>query len=345
MDAHLPIAVGELADGECVVKVLGVTRIDGEGGYAAEVLAARHLLRSDPFADSVGGFLHILRIPVGEAELGKDGMHLRIVFPFRSEDIYYLAARIHLVIAPVGDARHGLVAALASAKPALVEDDVGGEKLGVGDERGIILLYPESADKLLVLRLQNLDHAGFRVLTPPGGGNHHPDFVAVESMHRIALRHHDILVVDHNGILAVAAAHEISDILRTPVGFRLVLAEVHLQNVAGSHKIVKHVDNVQAVRLSVGPDSERYLLIVETLLVLHLQKLQYTGCEVLLPHPAAPFVYGFAHGSIIICNFHHPSSRGSRVGQRLILAAIAAGTASLCMPTPRVFSRKKGTDT
>ena len=26
MDAHFPIAVGELADGECVVKILGVTR-------------------------------------------------------------------------------------------------------------------------------------------------------------------------------------------------------------------------------------------------------------------------------------------------------------------------------
>ncbi len=95
-------------------------------------------------------------------------MHLRVVLPFRSEDVDDLAARVHLVVAPVGDTGHGLVAALAPAQLSLVEDDVGGEELGVGDERGVILLDAESAYELLLFRLENLDHAGFRILTPPG---------------------------------------------------------------------------------------------------------------------------------------------------------------------------------
>ncbi len=116
-------------------------------------------------------------------------------------------------------------------------------------------------------------------------------------MHRVALGHHDVLVVDNDGVLAVAAAHEVADVLGTTVGFRLVLAEVHLQDVVGGHKFVKHVDHVHAVRFALGADSERYLLVIEALFVLHLQKLQNAGREVLLAHPAAPLVYGFIHGS------------------------------------------------
>ena len=135
----------------------------------AEVLAARHLLRGDPFVDSVGGFLYILRIPVGEAELGEDGMHLRVVLPFRSEDIYYLAARIHLVIAPVGDARHGLRRRSCLPRSRLLSRMMSAARnLESVTKRGIILLYPESADKLLVLRLQNLDPRGLPGLTTSG---------------------------------------------------------------------------------------------------------------------------------------------------------------------------------
>ena len=113
MHADLPVAVGELADREGVVEVLGVARVDGEGCDAAEVLATGHLLGGDAGVDAVGGLLDVLGIAVGEAELGQDGVHLGVVLTLGAQDVDDLATGVHLVVLPLRDAGHGLVAVLA----------------------------------------------------------------------------------------------------------------------------------------------------------------------------------------------------------------------------------------
>ena len=297
MHSDLPIAVGKLADREGVVEILGVARVDGEGGDAAEILALGHLLFCDTLADLLGCFLHIFGIFVREAELGEDGVHLGVVLPFRSEDVEDFAARVHLVVAPAGDAGHGLVAVLAPFELVARDDDVGGEEFRVGHERRIILVDLDCADKLLLLGLHDLYHAGLGILAAAGCRNNHAHLVAVEGMHRVALGHHDLLVVDHHGVLAVAAAHEIADVLRAAVSFRLVSSEIHLHDVADGGELVEDVDHIHAQRPALGADAKRYLLIVEALLAVRLKKLHHLVLKLLkaATAPAAAAVISLFH--------------------------------------------------
>ena len=78
MDAHFPQPIHR-PDGQGIVEVLRIGGVDGEGEHVAEVLTLGNLLRSDGGVDFVGGFLYALRIFVGQAVLGEDGVHLDIV--------------------------------------------------------------------------------------------------------------------------------------------------------------------------------------------------------------------------------------------------------------------------
>lgn len=65
MNAHLPVAVGELAYREGIVEVFRVARIDGERSHATEILTLGNFLGSDSGVNLSGGLLHILGIFIG----------------------------------------------------------------------------------------------------------------------------------------------------------------------------------------------------------------------------------------------------------------------------------------
>ena len=286
--AHLPVAVAEATDGQGVVKVLGV---DGESGDVAEILALGHFLLCDPFLNLLGRFLHILGIFVRQAEFSQDGVHLGVVLPFDSEDVYYFAARVHLVVAPLHDAGHGLVAVLATLEASARQHDVGGQELGIRHKGGIVLLYLKRADKLLVLGLDYLYDLSLRLLALAGGADHHAHLVAVQGVHRVALGHEYLLVVHHHGVLAVAAAHEVTDVFGAAVGLGLVFAQLHLHDVVGGCKLVEHVDHIHPVRGMRGPDAERYLFIIKALLIVLLQKTDYQRRQVTLADACRTLIF------------------------------------------------------
>ena len=76
---NLPQSLACGADGECIVKVLGIVRVDGTGEHIAHVEAAGYLIGRDSIADMVGCLLYGNGIFVGETKLGEDGMHLCII--------------------------------------------------------------------------------------------------------------------------------------------------------------------------------------------------------------------------------------------------------------------------
>ena len=87
MDADLVIPVFQFPEGEGVVIVLGIGRIDGECQDVPEIAAALEVLFRDLVRNRVRGILHLLAEAVRQAELRQDGMHLGLVLPGLPEEI------------------------------------------------------------------------------------------------------------------------------------------------------------------------------------------------------------------------------------------------------------------
>ena len=267
--AHLPVAVGETAYRQCVVKVLGVGGVDGKCGDVAHVAALGYLFGRDAGVDAVGGALHGGGVLVGQAVLGQDGVHLGVVLAVLAQDIDHLAARVARVVGPVGDAHYGLVAGGAALELGLGDEDVGGQIFGVGIERGKVLVDPQGADECLFLFLDNLrdDCLGFATLDTGGDGD--ADAVAVESVQGVALGHENRLavVVGDHAVLAVAQAHEGA---RGGDGVDgcLVLAGGHLEYVAVKCQLGQVQGYRALLRRARCAYAGRYLAVVERLVAL-----------------------------------------------------------------------------
>ena len=94
MDAHLPAAVRQATDRECIVKVFGVFGVDREGCHLAEVLTLGQILRRNLTWDAPRSLLDIFRITRRQTVLSQDGVHFRVVIPRATEHLDDFARRI-----------------------------------------------------------------------------------------------------------------------------------------------------------------------------------------------------------------------------------------------------------
>ena len=112
------------AEGEGVVEVLRITRVDGAGQHPTEVLTLCELLFGDLGRECFGSLLYGLGIAIGEAELSEDGMHLRRVIAGLTEDIDDFPARVLALAIPVGDAYDDLIMARRTHGLILGDEDI-----------------------------------------------------------------------------------------------------------------------------------------------------------------------------------------------------------------------------
>ena len=112
------------AEGEGVVEVLRITRVDGAGQHPTEVLTLCELLFGDLGRECFGSLLYGLGIAIGEAELSEDGVHLRRVVAGLTEDIDDFPARVLALAVPVGDAYDDLIMARRTHSLILGDEDI-----------------------------------------------------------------------------------------------------------------------------------------------------------------------------------------------------------------------------
>ena len=210
VNAHFPQPLAEGADGERVVEVLGVVRVDGEGGHGAEVLPPGYIFGTDVGLQRLCCFLHLLRVDVGQAVLRQDGVHLGVVLPLAAQDVDDLSDGALGVGGPLHNFHHGLVAVLAALEFVLGDEDVRGQRAAFGDEEAVASLYLQLSDERVVGALQDVGDLGLTGMarTTCQHGHAHP--VAVEGMERVTFAHEDALsaVVGQEGVVAVALAHK-----------------------------------------------------------------------------------------------------------------------------------------
>ena len=128
MYAHFPKSLFQFADGEGVVEVLGIFGVDGEGGYAPEVLASGYFLGGDFGGYLVSGFLYGGWIDIRQPEFREDGMHLGGVVSGASQDVDYLTDGVFGFVGPFHHLYDGFVARFAAFQFLFGDEDVVGKR-------------------------------------------------------------------------------------------------------------------------------------------------------------------------------------------------------------------------
>ena len=100
MHAHFIAAIVELAEGEGIIEVLCIARVDGKGGDRAHILACGHHFGSDTCINLLGGVVDIFGIAVRKAKLGQDGVHLGGVVARGAKYVDHLTCRTLLIFGP-----------------------------------------------------------------------------------------------------------------------------------------------------------------------------------------------------------------------------------------------------
>ena len=94
MYPDLVASVGQGAEGKGIVEVLGILWVDRAGQHPTEVLTAGKLLSCDLPREGLGSTLYLLGVPIGQAILSEDSMHLGGILPSPTEDVDDLTPRV-----------------------------------------------------------------------------------------------------------------------------------------------------------------------------------------------------------------------------------------------------------
>ena len=253
------LATGTLADGKLpetqgIVEVLGIAGVDGEGQHVAEILTPLHVGRRDVTADVGGSILDVLRISVRQVELGKNGMHLRLVVAGAPQHLHDLADRVLGTVGPLRDAHDGLVAGAPTLEHRLRYEDVIVHRAVLGEQERELLAHVQPTYEGLVGTLENLCHLSLPNMTPAAGHHLHTNAIAVHGMQRVALsnKYRLAATVGYKGVLAVALATE--ETCHRHGGRRTLVAHgTRLLEIVVHDQLLKHIHTQQLGRMRLQP--------------------------------------------------------------------------------------------
>ena len=268
---------GEASYRQGIVEVLRIGRVDGEGKHIAEVLAAGYLLRRDAGVDFVGSLLHALRIFVGQAVLGKDGVHLHVVIALLAKYIDDLSDEVlRLLRRPLRDFHHSLLARFAAFQFFLRYEHVLSEDVAFRNEEGVVLLHLQDTHGLVVLALKNLGDDGLLDVVLAARHHRYADAVAAHGRHRIPFTDKDGLaaIVGHERILSVGFADECT-LLYLRLQVQPVAVVVHLAQIVVPCHLLHRVHGQHLSRMRVKLQCLEDVLEIQGLARMCLKKGLY----------------------------------------------------------------------
>ena len=125
---HFPQTVFYGADRKCVIKIFGIFRVNGESRYLTEVFASGYFFRSNFCRNFIGGSLYRFRVYIGQAEFGKDSVHLCSIISCFTQNIDHLSDRILCLIRPFGHFYDCLVSGFSAFQLFFRDEDVVGKR-------------------------------------------------------------------------------------------------------------------------------------------------------------------------------------------------------------------------
>ena len=146
MHTHLIESFVEFLDGEGIVKVFGVGRVNGASPCIAEVLSLSNVFGRDLARDLLRGLLHVLGILIRQTVLCENGAHLGIVLSSLAEHVDDLTNRVFVVfVRPLDDLHEHLVVGLSALEFFLRNKDVLREGAVLRDAEGNVAVHAQPA--------------------------------------------------------------------------------------------------------------------------------------------------------------------------------------------------------
>ena len=220
-DVHpdFPMAVLQLLDAQGVVEVLGVGRVDGEGGDVAEVAATGNFVLRDNLADALRFGLHFLGEFKGQTELSHDGVNLRLVATGSPEVADNLAHRLAAaVLRKLGDAHQHLVAVARLVQQVRRHKHVEVHLAVVWFNKTQGALNLDAAHHFGALALEHFHHVAHRAAVT-GAAHPHPHHVALQGKLELVREHANVVRIagtlgHHEGEVGRGQIHGADDGVR-----------------------------------------------------------------------------------------------------------------------------------
>ncbi len=189
VNAHFPQTIVEATNGERIVKIFCIGRVDGECADLAHIDAASNLFRSDTSIDFFGSGFRLCRIFVRQSKFCQNGMHFGLVIAHFAKHFHYFADRIFGFVAPLHNTPDALLTIFCAMQFVERNKQVVNQLFAIDIQESNRRFHLQNAHKRALSALQNLNHFAFRLAIFAARIEHHLHMVAIECATHATFRH------------------------------------------------------------------------------------------------------------------------------------------------------------
>ena len=194
MHTHFKVPVGQPPNGERIVKILRIGRIDRKGRHLTHIAACRNLLRSNIIGYLIRLALHLFRVAVRQIIFGQDRVHFGIVVAGCPEHIHdFTFGALHR-IGPSHDPHQYFLTLFRSVQTPLGDKNIVRHFTVVDPHESKIIGHLDNSHISLRRTLHDPDHFSFGVSRTAFTCNCHLDPVTMQRVSGPRFIHEDILV-------------------------------------------------------------------------------------------------------------------------------------------------------
>ena len=288
MNTHLIIAIREHAERESVVKVLGITRVNGDSQHITEVTATFYLRKLNLLGDSLSLLLNIFRELQRIIIFSKNRLHLHIILPRIAQHPHDLAKRIARILRPVGHLHNNLLPIFCALELPLWNKEIDRHRLPLGYDKSETISDAEQAHKLSTRTLQNLNNLTLALPRLTSREHSHLHLVAMQRLPRVVSGNKNIVtIIIRNDIRLPRALHIYSTNnilrLRAILCYKLrtdnITERVILNQLTILTQLQQHLTYHIFTRIVPHTNNLRQLLIIQRLKRMFTKNPQYSVHE------------------------------------------------------------------
>ena len=289
MHAHLPLAVPQLTDGQRIVEVLRIGRVDGKRRNATEVYASGDLIGWYLVRDLVSRLFHHLRVAVRQTELHQDSVHLRIVITCGAQYLNDLTHRVTVSLRPLRDPHNRLVASLSTLQAILRDEDIIHQQTVVDLQEGIILRDLQLTHEGVMSTLQDVQHLPLLDASLAARKEADTDRIAHDGLVQVLIHDENLLatILRHEEYLSTRAALQLThDGTATIV--KPILPARRGEEELLQHQVLHQLDQLALLGHVRDANLESDLLVIIRLCRILLEETDRTVQHLLLRELLAP---------------------------------------------------------
>ena len=266
MYSYFPQSVIRFTNGNRIIKILGIPRVDGKCRHLTQVLTLPDFLGRNTRVDLLCLIFYGLGISIRQTVFGQNGVHFRGIVSALPQYIHDLTNRILGMFGPFGNLHHSLISAFTTFQRFFRNKYVVGQRTVLGEQESKILTHLQSSDKRPVAPFENLDHLRLAYMMLPAGQQSHFHLVSSHGMQRVPFGHKNRFssIQRGHGIFTVRFAIEYG-FKHLPCGIQTEMQLLRFFYIIIHRQIFQQVHTKQLGRMSVQFQVSEYTFNVVNL--------------------------------------------------------------------------------